>query len=165
MRTGDGNTYYVNGRNIEIRNAVRGLIVIEQGDFPEVLAWLQGEMGGGTQRAGKQTASIPMLLDCPRCHARHIDVGTFATKPHHTHACQVCGMVWRPALVDTVGVAFLPGFKNETADSPKTAALKTLVEKFLKFHDDGGGLLRADGTEIEAAIDEARALLGLGEPS
>lgn len=55
---------------------------------------------------------IPMLLWCPSCSARHIDVGKFATKPHHTHACQSCGMVWRPALVPTVGVQFLPGFKN-----------------------------------------------------
>ncbi len=57
-------------------------------------------------------APIPMLLYCPGCHARHIDVGEFATRPHHTHACQACGMVWRPALVDTVGVEFLPGFKD-----------------------------------------------------
>ncbi len=38
--------------------------------------------------------------------------GEFATKPHHTHACQSCGMVWRPAIGPTVGVQFLPGFKN-----------------------------------------------------
>lgn len=55
---------------------------------------------------------IPMLLWCPACSARHIDEGKFATKRHHTHACQSCGMVWRPALVPTVGVQFLPGFKN-----------------------------------------------------
>jgi len=55
---------------------------------------------------------IPMLLTCPSCGARHIDAGEFATRPHHTHACQTCGMVWRPAIVPTVGVQFLPGFKN-----------------------------------------------------
>jgi hypothetical protein len=55
---------------------------------------------------------IPMLLTCPSCGERHIDTGDFATKPHHTHACQHCGMVWRPALVPTVGVRFLPGFKD-----------------------------------------------------
>jgi predicted RNA-binding Zn-ribbon protein involved in translation (DUF1610 family) len=55
---------------------------------------------------------IPMLLWCPECGERHVDVGEFATKPHHTHACQECGMVWRPALVATVGVRFLPGYKN-----------------------------------------------------
>jgi uncharacterized Zn finger protein len=56
---------------------------------------------------------IPMLLWCPACGERHIDVAEFATKPHHTHACQHCGMVWRPAIAPTVGVQFLPGFRNE----------------------------------------------------
>lgn len=56
---------------------------------------------------------IPMRLPCPECGEVHIDEGEFATKPHHTHACQHCGMVWRPAVVPTVGVRFLPGFKNE----------------------------------------------------
>lgn len=60
--------------------------------------------------------SIPMILHCPDCKGRHIDEGWFAEKPHHTHACQVCGLVWRPAIVNTIGVWFLPGFKNETYD-------------------------------------------------
>lgn len=55
---------------------------------------------------------FPMLLWCPGCNARHIDVGEFAEKWHHTHACQSCGMVWRPAIVCTYGVQFLPGFKS-----------------------------------------------------
>lgn len=55
---------------------------------------------------------IPMILTCPMCGARHIDEGEFATKVHHTHACQACGMVWRPAVVPTTGVQFLPGYKN-----------------------------------------------------
>lgn len=58
-------------------------------------------------------APVPMLLTCPSCHERHIDVGEWSSKPHHTHACQHCGMVWRPAVIDTVGVKFLPGFINE----------------------------------------------------
>lgn len=58
-------------------------------------------------------APIPMILTCPCCNARHIDEGRFATTPHHTHACQECGLPWRPAIVPTVGVRFLPGFKNE----------------------------------------------------
>lgn len=58
------------------------------------------------------TKVVPMILWCPSCHMRHVDKGEFATKPHHTHACQNCGMVWRPAIVHTVGVTFLPGFKD-----------------------------------------------------
>lgn len=56
---------------------------------------------------------IPMLIHCPMCRERHIDRGLFQTQIHHTHACQGCGHVWRPAIVATVGVEFLPGFKNE----------------------------------------------------
>jgi hypothetical protein len=57
---------------------------------------------------------IAMILFCPLCSGRHIDEGEFATKPHHTHACQHCGFVWRPASVATCGVQFLPGFKSVT---------------------------------------------------
>jgi hypothetical protein len=59
------------------------------------------------------TGSIQMILTCPSCNTRHIDKGKFATKPHRYHACQHCGLVWRPAIEPTVGVQFLPGLKNE----------------------------------------------------
>jgi hypothetical protein len=63
------------------------------------------------------TSPIPMRLCCEGCGKLHIDEGEFATKPHHTHSCQYCGLTWRPAVVHTVGVQFLPGFKN---DAPVT---------------------------------------------
>lgn len=56
---------------------------------------------------------IPMFLTCPKCNTRHIDAGEFATRSHHTHSCQDCGLTWRPAVAPTVGVEFLPGFKND----------------------------------------------------
>lgn len=59
-----------------------------------------------------RNTSIPMRLHCPACGELHLDEGEFATKPHHTHACQGCGAVWRPAVIHTVGVRFLPGFKD-----------------------------------------------------
>lgn len=62
-----------------------------------------------------QEPVIPMRLTCPTCGHLHVDKGKFAKKPHHTHACQKCGMTWRPAVVCTVGVQFLPGFKDETS--------------------------------------------------
>ena len=64
------------------------------------------------QEAYGNHSAIPMLLWCPECGERHIDEGVWATKVHHTHSCQSCGMPWRPAVVPTVGVQFLPGFKN-----------------------------------------------------
>jgi hypothetical protein len=64
---------------------------------------------------------IPMILFCPVCHERHLDENGFGEKPHHTHACQHCGFVWRPSVIPTVGVQFLPGFKN---GQPKTSELE-----------------------------------------
>lgn len=69
-----------------------------------IKSWLDGTLA--------EKAPIPMRIPCPRCGELHIDEGEFETKPHHTHACQHCGEVWRPAVVHTVGVRFLPGFKN-----------------------------------------------------
>ena len=60
----------------------------------------------------KLNEPVPMLIWCPMCHARHIDEGEFATKPHSTHSCQSCGFSWKPSKADTVGVQFLPGYKN-----------------------------------------------------
>lgn len=57
--------------------------------------------------------AIPMRLTCPECGVLHIDEGEFVTRVHHTHSCQKCGLTWRPAVVPTVGVRFLPGFKSE----------------------------------------------------
>lgn len=56
---------------------------------------------------------IPMRIHCPECGKLHIDENEFVTKVHHTHTCQFCGAVFRPAVVPTVGVRFLPGFKND----------------------------------------------------
>lgn len=62
---------------------------------------------------GRQTQDpVPLIMSCPACGERHVDGGAFAHKPHHTHACQHCGMCWRPAVVCTVGVQFLPGYKD-----------------------------------------------------
>jgi hypothetical protein len=68
----------------------------------------------------KKRDPIPMRLCCEGCGELHIDEGEFATKPHHTHSCQHCGLTWRPAVVPTVGVRFLPGFKNEASKYDRT---------------------------------------------
>lgn len=74
---------------------------------------LQDQVRGLQSRLAELSAPIPMILHCPECSYRHVDKGEFAAlKAHHTHACQACGMVWRPAVVPTVGVQFLPGFKD-----------------------------------------------------
>lgn len=62
-----------------------------------------------------RSAPIAMRLPCEKCGTLHIDVGKFATHPHHTHTCQnkSCGLTWRPAKEHTVGVRFIPGFEND----------------------------------------------------
>lgn len=57
-------------------------------------------------------SSVAIRINCPGCGELHVDEGEWVTKPHHTHACQRCGNTWRPAVVNTVGVRFLPGFRN-----------------------------------------------------
>lgn len=85
-------------------------------------------------KLSKDTPSpIPMRLHCSECHGLHVDE-ELATKPHHTHACQFCGNVWRPALVETVGVKFLPGFKDDGPLEPKDtrcgASLRPITSSF-----------------------------------
>lgn len=63
--------------------------------------------------ASVEMPAVALVLNCPACGERHVDEGVWATKLHHTHACQICGLAWRPAIVFTVGVQFLPGFKSE----------------------------------------------------
>lgn len=89
------------------------------GDPPGLLlGWFANAIEAGRSAGYAATPlnlPVPMVLTCPGCGERHIDEGEFATKVHHTHACQSCGLVWRPAKVATVGVRFLPGYKNEEA--------------------------------------------------
>lgn len=74
----------------------------------------QGRTGSEAKcRIPFDLSPVPMILTCPACGERHVDKGEFATKQHHTHACQGCGLVWRPAIGATVGVQFLPGFKDQ----------------------------------------------------
>jgi hypothetical protein len=81
---------------------------------------------------------VPMLLHCPKCGARHVDEGEFATKIHHTHACQSCGMCWRPAVVATTGVRFLPGFRNEDPAAPGTITAGSSRDEHGHMRDEHG---------------------------
>ncbi len=87
------------------------------------------------QLAAREPEPVPLVLFCPQCHARHLDEGENATRPHRTHACQSCGFLWAPAVVPTVGVAFLPGCKNDPAESlfkfPPAPPPKQVVKHFV----------------------------------
>lgn len=100
-----------------------------------------------------------MLLWCPSCSARHIDEGEYATKPHHTHACQHCGMVWRPAIGPTVGVAFLPGFRDKVeADRTHTGmnAQRRLEARLLARQLDAEEM-RALQWLLAISVEDSRA--------
>ena len=88
-----------------------------------------------------------MILHCPECRARHVDAGEFAMKPHHTHACQGCGFVWRPAIIPTVGVQFLPGLKDEKSPAAAPSATKA-----------SGGTLTVYPTAKAAYADEVERM-------
>ena len=115
----------------------------------------------------KARLPIPMVLHCPECRARHVDVGEFATKPHHTHACQSCGMVWRPAIGPTVGVQFLPGFKNEEPEQPAQAKAADLIAAATKLVAEGNHTKLCSGGLNEACDcpfgDLEEALRGISQ--
>lgn len=92
---------------------------------------------------------LAILLDCPVCHVRHIDVGEFATKPHTTHACQACGHVWKPSKEPTVGVQFLPGYQN----APTGQALVGKRARVLVPLDPSAGCVLPGGIHPVTAFD------------
>jgi hypothetical protein len=98
----------LSANNVEVerrRAAERGITQPPEGDFLLELGKLWPNY------------TIPMILHCPDCGERHIDEQAFADVAHHTHACQGCGNVWRPAKVNTHGVQFLPGYRNQPQEN------------------------------------------------
>lgn len=107
-------TYELADRLRDIADEAFGPFPVQSPD--ENLSAIERGISEQCRRLVELERPVPMLLWCPECGGRHIDEGDFDTKPHHTHACQHCGHVWRPAIVPTRGVQFLPGFKNGAAD-------------------------------------------------
>lgn len=111
------------GRNLCIRTRNGNAIAIEFADLQEFVDAIADWQTPTQMLMTREVSSslISMRIPCPGtvgdpprpCGVLHIDEGEFATKLHHTHACQSCGHVWRPAIECTVGVQFLPGFKNK----------------------------------------------------
>ncbi len=90
--------------NLLLGNASDSVELLKQ-----AIRYLRSE---GNLRTSVEPPPVPMLLFCPTCGKQHLDKGAFAHRLHATHACQHCGMVWRPAIVRTVGVQFLPGYRT-----------------------------------------------------
>jgi hypothetical protein len=62
-------------------------------------------------------------------------------------------MVWRPAIVNTVGVQFLPGFRNMS--SKGLTALERVRDRIV---DDGARIFEGDNKALEA-INTAAAMV------
>lgn len=57
--------------------------------------------------AAIQAEPIDMVLHCPACGTQHIDaaIENWNNPPHRSHFCMQCACIWRPADVNTNGVA------------------------------------------------------------
>lgn len=112
--------------------------------------------GNGSEVCDEAPKPIPMILTCPACGARHIDSGAFATKVHHTHSCQSCGLTWRPAVVPTVGVQFLPGFKDAPTPHDALAPIRELAVGWRSIAETSGPgqapVLRGCASDLERAL-------------
>ena len=107
--------------NLESMRITHGHVMAQLNESQSVARALAVENARYQQAELADPAPVPMILTCPSCSARHVDVA-FANKRHHTHSCQHCGMCWRPAVVATVGVQFLPGFHDDDLASGKVAS-------------------------------------------
>lgn len=106
-------TLTYNDRDWEIIWRFAEALGFEAGEPQLTVARVLGRASDAKRAWLAASAPVPMRLNCPECGELHLDEGEFATKSHYTHSCQKCGLTWRPAVVATVGVRFLPGFKNE----------------------------------------------------
>lgn len=66
---------------------------------------------------------IPMILFCHSCGLQHIDAPQpekgWTNPPHRSHECQGCGLIWRPADIETTGVYNIQTRgKNDSAIMP-----------------------------------------------
>ena len=144
--------YTVSNNVVFRRDSVTNKIIIVSDDGSKIIPCsieLLQEFVNSHNQLIDATQPVPMLLHCPICTVKHVDDGKFATKPHHTHACQGCGHVWRPAIVNTVGVEYLPGYKN-TYPTPTEAVNNAMgmdadeAYQYLKAWQHGDDLSRFD---------------------
>ena len=102
---GDGQALVLSADYVDGWNDAVGQLSAPLADL--VRSWLARSVpaaaGSAAATAPSPPEPIPARLTCPACGQLHVDEGEFATRPHHTHACQHCGMTWRPAVVPTVG--------------------------------------------------------------
>jgi uncharacterized protein YlaI len=78
-----------------------------------------------------KNTGIPTILFCPECKYQHVDRGEWATKPHRTHLCEICGHLWRPFEVATYGTTTQDIFVPEVLASVKNTPPYKTLGKFM----------------------------------
>jgi hypothetical protein len=134
--------------------------------------------------AALHAAPIDMVLHCPKCGMQHIDAVemvewdrdggppanrvTWPNEPHRSHLCHGCGHIWRPADVETNGVAAVK--TKGKADSPIVAALPAApvavegVTELERWHKDVYTLIgHAEGLKAEGKRDMPAYFYDLAE--
>lgn len=82
------------------------------GNLPRAIELVLKELRRREPKEEPEGSPLELLIHCPRCKTQHIDEGRFATHPHKDHACQDCGLVFRPCKLPSIGVQFFTGYKN-----------------------------------------------------
>lgn len=98
-------------------------------------------------------APIDIVLFCPSCFTQHIDApepnGDWTNPPHKSHLCHHCKTVWRPASVETNGVAHVPpGSRDTVGCMPVPAAPDPMALALAKFWH---AITHYEGTVAELA--------------
>ena len=105
-----------------------------------------------------------MVLFCPRCGTRYVDQPDPATgwlnESHRSHLWHLCGNIWRPADIVTVGLGAIATTGRLDVDQGDTTAWRTVVQECtdqFRFYErnDRQKALAAPPEDAQAAIDEA----------
>lgn len=119
----------------EMRAAIHGYLFSDDEDRNEEHAAMEralsSDAGKGWVREGSPVA---MSLVCLKCSAPHIDNGEWATKPHHTHLCNVCQHQW---MVYPYAVGVRPeGWVSPEEHAKVVAELKAQFVQYAALRDD-----------------------------
>jgi predicted RNase H-like HicB family nuclease len=122
----------------------------------EVLERLAEKLAEKLAEAPEHGVPIPMILTCPVCHGRHVDKARFATHPHRDHQCESCGITWRPATVNTVGVERLYPLEEGERDPLLDFAALAARREPLEVRPTHPSLLQNDVERLTRERDELK---------
>lgn len=105
---------------------------------------------------------VDMLLFCPACGFQHVDAaepGTdWTNPPHRTHKCKQCKHLWRPADVQTNGVAFIKTALTTISD-PILCSDCAQCRKLMQTRKEEGKTLRQLAAQVGPEAHEFKRQL------